>query len=86
MVRRRFRNYHQINASGVRSREKNESLLHATAYDTLNQLPLGERIIPLDIVFCGAGTSSASTNETAIGAAAMQVAAPRRFVGNIANL
>lgn len=37
---------HEIKAIGVRSASKGETLLHETAYYTLNRIPYGERIIP----------------------------------------
>lgn len=55
---------HEIKASGVRSAKDNETLLHNTAYYTLNQLPYGDRMIPLAPELCGgvplAGTSPAA--------------------------
>jgi len=39
---------HEIKALGVRSAQSVEPLLHPTAYYTLNQIPAGHRIIPLD--------------------------------------
>jgi azurin len=40
---------HEIKAAGLRARGGNETLLHATAYYTLNRIPDGERIIPRDV-------------------------------------
>lgn len=56
---------HEIKAHGVRSLKEHETLLHDTAYYTLNQLPFGERIIPLDADFCGTGTASAASGASA---------------------
>jgi azurin len=39
---------HEIKAAGVHAATGGESLLHATAYYTLNQIPDGDRIIPVD--------------------------------------
>lgn len=39
---------HEIKAGGVRSASGGEALLHATAYYTLNRIPDGDRIIPLE--------------------------------------
>ena len=39
---------HEIKAPGVRSAKGAESLLHPSAYYTLNQIPAGNRIIPVD--------------------------------------
>jgi len=39
---------HEIKASGVRAAGGGEPLLHATAYYTLNRIPDGDRIIPVD--------------------------------------
>jgi uncharacterized cupredoxin-like copper-binding protein len=40
---------HEIKAPGVRARGGNEALLHATAYYTMNRIPDGNRIIPVDV-------------------------------------
>jgi azurin len=40
---------HEIKATGLRSAQGNEALLHPTAYYTLNRFPDGPRIIPLDV-------------------------------------
>ncbi len=39
---------HEIKAPGLRAADGTEPLLHATAYYTLNRLPAGNRIVPLD--------------------------------------
>ena len=39
---------HEIKAAGVRAAGSGESLLHATAYYTLNQIPDGDRLIAVD--------------------------------------
>lgn len=39
---------HEVKAAGVRSAKGGETLVHATAYYTLNQIPAGDRIIPVD--------------------------------------
>ena len=39
---------HEIKATGVRSAKGGETILHPTAYYTLNQIPDGDRIIPVD--------------------------------------
>jgi azurin len=40
---------HEIKATGVRARGGSEGLLHTTAYYTMNRIPDGDRIIPLDV-------------------------------------
>ena len=39
---------HEIKVNGVRSAQGGETIVHPTAYYTLNQIPDGDRIIPLD--------------------------------------
>ena len=39
---------HEVRAPGVRAATGGEALLHATAYYTLNKIPDGDRIIPLE--------------------------------------
>ncbi len=39
---------HEVKAAGVRSAKGGEALLHATAYYTLNKIPDGDRIIPIE--------------------------------------
>jgi len=39
---------HQVTAAGVRAAADGETLLHETAYYTLNRKPDGDRIVPLD--------------------------------------
>lgn len=39
---------HEIKAAGVRAAHDGQTLLHATAYYTLNRRPYGDRIIPID--------------------------------------
>jgi uncharacterized cupredoxin-like copper-binding protein len=40
---------HEIKAAGLRAAGSGDPLLHATAYYTLNRIPEGNRIIPLDV-------------------------------------
>jgi azurin len=40
---------HEIKAPGLRSKVGTEALLHPTAYYTMNRIPDGDRIIPLDM-------------------------------------
>ncbi len=39
---------HEIKVAGVRAADGGEALLHPTAYYTLNQIPDGDRIVPID--------------------------------------
>lgn len=39
---------HEIKVAGVRAADSGEALLHPTAYYTLNQIPDGDRIVPID--------------------------------------
>lgn len=39
---------HEIKMPGVRSRDGNETVLHPVVYYTLNRIPVGPRIIPVD--------------------------------------
>jgi azurin len=39
---------HEIKTAGLRSSQNAETILHPTAYYTLNQIPYGDRIIPVD--------------------------------------
>lgn len=39
---------HEIKMTGVRSRDGKETVLHPVAYYTLNRIPVGPRIIPVD--------------------------------------
>ena len=60
---------HEINASGLRAANSGETLLHPTAYYTLNQIPDGDRIVPIepnDAELCIApvpAVASANTNK-----------------------
>ena len=40
---------HEIKAAGVRAAGGSEALVHSTAYYTMNRIPDGNRIIPLDV-------------------------------------
>ncbi len=40
---------HEIKAAGLRAAKGGDTLLHTTAYYTLNRLPDGDRIIPMDV-------------------------------------
>lgn len=76
---------HEIKASGVRSEKGNETLLHDTAYYTLNQLPFGERIIPIDADLCGIGAISAASDTTAAPSPKNQTKAPDSWNGKNAQ-
>lgn len=58
---------HEIKATGVRAeRDGAESLLHATAYYTMNRIPDGDRIIPIEAneaeICAAAGSPAAMAN------------------------
>jgi azurin len=58
---------HEIKAAGLRAANGAEPLLHATAYYTLNRIPDGERIIPIDpkeAELCVAPVPAAATANT----------------------
>src|SRR6185437_11355157 len=40
---------HEIRAAGLRAQGGTEALLHPTAYYTMNRIPDGDRIIPIDV-------------------------------------
>lgn len=59
---------HEIRAAGLLAADSKEPLLHATAYYTLNRIPDGNRIIPLEAneaELCVAPVPSAATAATA---------------------
>jgi len=76
---------HEIAAKGVRSASKNETLLHDTAYYTLNQLPFGDRIIPLDSELCGLGVQATSEDGTTLESSKNPTTIPASWNGQAAE-